>query len=193
MYRSVEDAVAAVLGPDEKLLWGGRARQGFMLRSSDFFEIPFSLLACTLFASGAVAASRIPGFRGLHPWLLPLFVLLSLYVLCARFVLDLWRRQHTFYVVTSKRVIILSGALSNRIRSFRVEGLTDVTLAERPSGCGTIMLARVPLWDRMHATRNWGVHDPDLPMLILDSDARHVYDLIQSAATSKTPRAPSAG
>ena len=44
METPPESRLASELEPDERLLWSGRPKQGFVLRGADALLIPFSLL-----------------------------------------------------------------------------------------------------------------------------------------------------
>jgi hypothetical protein len=57
------------LGPEERLLWAGRARGGLTFRAPDCFLVPFALLWCTLIGFGLVSFIT----QGANsPWLRPL-------------------------------------------------------------------------------------------------------------------------
>src|SRR5262249_50119634 len=70
-------------------------------------------------------------------WGVP-FVLVGLYIMFGRFLLDVRQRAATTYGVTSERVIIISGLFSRAIKSLNVATLTDLSLSERSNGGGTI-------------------------------------------------------
>jgi hypothetical protein len=125
------------LNSGEKLLWSGQPRQGFRLRPSDAFAIPFSLLWCgfAIFWETSVFNSHAPIFFRL--WGIP-FVLAGLYIAVGRFFVDARTRAQTYYGVTNERILILTGLFSRQTKSLPLRTLTDVTLTERADGTGTI-------------------------------------------------------
>jgi hypothetical protein len=44
--EAIVQSIESELEPKERLLWSGRPKQGIVLRGSDVFMIPFSLLWC---------------------------------------------------------------------------------------------------------------------------------------------------
>ena len=134
-----EQRLARELTAGESLLWSGRPKQGFMLRPQDSFLIPFSLLWCgfAIFWEAGVVASGAPWFFKL--WGIP-FVLVGLYFVAGRFVVEAKQRARTIYGITSSRVIIISGLVRESIQSIQLRGLHDVSLTEMPDRSGTIRL-----------------------------------------------------
>ena len=95
-----------VLLKGEKLLWTGKPARGLLFTPQDWFWIPFSLMWCgfAIFWEATVVSSpKSPDFMKL--WGVP-FVLVGLYMVVGRFVLDAWLRRGARYAVTNKRVLI---------------------------------------------------------------------------------------
>ena len=136
-FLKTQSEIERELNSGEKLLWSGRPRQGFRLRPSDAFVIPFSLLWCgfAIFWEASVFKGNAPFFFRL--WGVP-FVLIGLYIVFGRFFADARTRARTYYGVTSERIIIVSGMFSRQIKSLSLRTLTDVSLTERGDGSGTI-------------------------------------------------------
>jgi hypothetical protein len=163
----------------ERQLWAGAPRQGVVLRPSDAFMIPFSLMwgGFAVFWETMAVRTGGPGFFPLFG--LP-FVAVGLYVTVGRFLVDARRRGRTSYFVTSNRVVIVGGAFTPETKSLSLATLTDVSMTERPDGSGTITFGAVNPRYAMYAGMSWpGM--PQVPSFEMIPDVRRVYSIIQSA------------
>ena len=167
------------LEPDERLLWAGRPGQGLRVRRGDRFMIPFSLMwgGLVIFAVYDAFAEGAPLFSRF--WGVP-FTLLGLHLIVGRFLWDAWRRRHTFYGVTDRRILIRSGARFRTTTSIDLRTLPGLTLAERVSGAGDVVLDTS---DASHVGCGGLVpKGSKIPaMLEFLLDARNVYDIIRRA------------
>jgi hypothetical protein len=172
-------AIAQDLARGEQLLWSGQPRQGIVLRGSDAFTIPFSLLwgGFAFFWEATVATSGAPLFFML--WGVP-FVLAGLYITVGRFFYDAWRRGRTKYGVTNERILIATGDASPSLKSLNVRTLSDVTLDAKSDRSGTITFGPTSFMTSMYAGTAWpGSNLP--PSFELIPEARRVYEIIRQA------------
>lgn len=179
MLDLAEDTLRRELGSSERLVWFGQPQQGFMLRASDAFMIPFSLMwgGFAIFWEASVLHSNAPAFFVL--WGIP-FVLVGLYMIFGRFWTDARLRANTFYGVTSERILIVSGFFSRQTKSLNLETLADLSLSEKADGSGTITFGSMPYWAWMYSGAAWpGMGMQLVPQFESLPDARTVYDLIR--------------
>ena len=134
----------------EHLLWHGYPARGLMLRASDVFLIPFSLLwtGFAILWTGAVLTSiGLSGFSKLSSHfqsqevitlLFPLFgfafVLAGLFFTFGRFVADAYRRIRTEYAITNTRAIILSGWFARSLNSMPIIPALQIEVSGRNRG-----------------------------------------------------------
>ena len=146
MWETPSSPVERQLSSGEKLVWSGQPRAGIQLRGSDAFVIPFSILWCgfAIFWESMVVRKGAPVFMRL--WGIP-FVLVGLYFVFGRFIVDAMVRGKTFYGISNERIIIITGLFSQEIKSLNLRTLTDVSLSERSDGSGTITFGRCIPWD----------------------------------------------
>lgn len=171
----------------ERQLWAGAPRRGLVLRASDAFMIPFSVLwaGFAFFWELSVLRDGAPLFFAL--WGVP-FVLVGFYITVGRFFVDARRRARTTYAVTSERIIISSGAFNPSVKSLNLATLSDVTLHERRDGSGTITFGSTSPLVAMYAGTPWpGV--PQVPSFEMIPDARRVYGIIREAQRAAAGRA----
>ena len=158
----------------ERQLWTGSPKQGIVLRPTDAFQIPFSLLwgGFAIFWVASAIRMGAPFFFVLFG--VP-FVIMGLYLIFGRFFVDAWRRRNTTYAVTTDRILIESGLRTMTLTSLSLKSLPEVTLQERSDGTGSIVFGpTTSLTGRANA-----VFVPTGFELI--PDARRVYDIIREA------------
>ena len=135
-YETDTTWVRGLLHPGENLLWTGRPGKGHLLRKEDAFQIPFSLLWCgfAIFWEAMVLTTDAPWFFKL--WGVP-FVLVGLYLVGGRFLVELQRRKKTAYALTNQRLIERRGATVNTVE---LVNLPPVSVVQRADGTGDIRL-----------------------------------------------------
>jgi hypothetical protein len=175
------EEIRGALAPGEHALWWGRPRQGVVLRGSDVFAIPFSLMWCgfAVFWEVQVASSHAPGFFVL--WGVP-FVAVGVYVVIGRFLADALQRSRTFYALTPDRVLIVSGVFSRTIKSLSLGTLSDVTLTEGRGGRGSITFGpQGAFGSAFGGASSWPGAHPRSPRFDLIDGAKDVYEQIRRA------------
>jgi Bacterial PH domain len=170
-----------VLDSGESLLWSGAPPRGLLLRAGDLFMIPFSLLwgGFAIFWEASVLRSNAPPIFSLFG--VP-FVLIGLYMIFGRFFVDAAMRARTFYGLTNRRAIIISGLFSRTTNSLPLRTLSDTSLRERSDGSGTILLGR----PQLYAAWSYGMHWPgtsqySTPMFEMIPNARSVNEQLLEA------------
>jgi hypothetical protein len=179
----IENELKPNLSSDEKLLWTGKPKTGIVLRGSDAFLIPFSLLwfGFAVFWETSVLVMNAPFFFKL--WGIP-FILVGLYVSIGRFFVDAKKRANTIYGITPDRIIIKSGIYSKDINSLNIKSLSDISINQKRDNSGTITLG--PSDFRFAMIQ--GMHLPgakSAPRLELIEDVKSVYDQIISLQRQK--------
>ena len=156
------EIISRHLEPGESLLWAGQPRKGVRFQSADIFLVPFSLMwgGFAIFWEAMVLTmshrhtKAIPLFFSL--WGIP-FVLVGLYLIFGRFLVDAFRRSNTYYGLTDRRAIIITGLFDRqpaldlstlaglvmglghaKVSSLDLRTMTDVSMTERGDGSGTI-------------------------------------------------------
>ena len=141
MQKNAHDILNSFLAPDETILWEGRPRQGLMFRPSDLFVIPFCLMWwLILILWGTVIMT------GEVPWFFVVlcipFVLIGLYFLIGRHWLDILYRKHSYYSITNKRAILVSGFFHYSFKSFGHEEKIDMKIRKGRSDSGSIFFGQ---------------------------------------------------
>ena len=169
------------LSAREQILWSSQPIQGLMLRSSDVFMIPFSLLwgGFAIFWESMVVYVGAPFFFML--WGIP-FILFGLYMIVGRFFVDAKQREKTYYALTSERVIILSGLFRKNIRSLSLKTLSEINISVKSNGSGTITFGASHPMAWWHSGFVWpGMGRYTAPAFEMIDNAKQVYELLWKA------------
>jgi hypothetical protein len=188
-----EQKLSGEIASGERLLWDGRPRQGLFLRSSDAFLIPFSLfwggfavfwevMAISMLWSGKTDAPPL-ALRILFPLFGIPFVVIGLYLIFGRFIVDKKQREKTSYGVTDQRIIIRSGLFNRSTKSLSLRTLTDLSISEKSDGFGTITFGPVhQFYAWFGGGCSWpggGRYSP--PCFDTIPEAKRVYEVIRKA------------
>lgn len=114
---AVPTEVACRLAQPEDVLWAGQPKQGVVFRTIDYVMIPFSILAACFFAGWSYIVLVKPVPIALKLMSIPAMGF-AFYLVYGRFLLDARRRARTYYAVTTKRSLIISGNKPVVVSSF---------------------------------------------------------------------------
>jgi len=180
MWNEHNQLLQSQLAPDEHLLWFGQPRGGFVLRASDVYVIPFSLLwgGFAIFWETAALMADAPTISKLFG--LP-FVGVGLYLIFGRFILDAKQRSKTCHGVTNERVIIISLLFGKKIKSLDLRTLSEISLDENSDGSGTIAFGSLRGHQRFGAREFPGRGQQYIPAFEMIPNAKSVYETVRSA------------
>ena len=115
------------------------------------------------------------------------FVLVGLYLVFGRFIVDARIRERTVYGITNERIIIVNGLFGRRTKSLNLRTLSDVSLTERSDGSGTITFGPTYPFGQWFASGSWPGAGPYAPPAFDMIDrAKEIYDLIRPTQRSTT-------
>jgi hypothetical protein len=165
----------------EKIVWCGRPAQGLLLTRRDWLLIPFSLFwgGFFVFWERGVLDANAPILMKL--WGVP-FLLIGVYLVAGRFLLDAWIRRGVYYAVTDKRVLILRSGPFSKFSAVSLDQLPDANLTERADGRGTIRFGTAAPYRADSGFSGWTPTLDSTPQFLAIEDARTVFDHIQRAA-----------
>jgi hypothetical protein len=161
----------------EHVIWKGQPGAGFVWRPIELFLIPFSLFwaGFALFWNVSVWQTNAPIEFKLFG--LP-FLVMGLWIIGGRFIMDRWLRSRTRYFLTDRRVIV-ARPLGRSERSLQLSRLPVLELETRADGRGTIRFESDQ--GLMFRGNGFGIWSPSLggPLQFTQiDDVRRVYDLI---------------
>ncbi len=186
MNFDAQQIVQRELDSGEKLIWAGIPTQGIVVRTSDVFMIPFSLLWGGFAIFWEVMALGIPkDDAGAVAYVFPLFglpfVLIGLYMIFGRFIYDAKKRAKTFYGLTDQRAIIISGLFSKGVKSLNLVTLTDVNLTEKSDLSGTITFGHENQFANFFGGNSLpGMGGSTAPKFELIENAKDVYNKLRA-------------
>ena len=200
LNRSIENAYQesnllfrAEILAGERILWTGQPVPRVMFHRSDWISVPLSILLAASALMWEIVSVRNVLHEGVQntPWLssaiwaLPLLAFTQ-YLLWGRFFRTAKKKHHTFYAVTTKRILIMRTGPRRRVTDGYIAGLDSISLVSGDKGTGTIEFATnngiENSWkgyERRRSARHADVNLESLAFLDIPN-ARAVYRLIQT-------------
>lgn len=174
-----EREIRPELEPGERVLWAGQPRQGLRLDWSDLYSIPFGLFFfgfSVFWTAGAYQGSPIFALFGVP------FLIAGAYIAFGRFFVEAQQRARTYYAVTDRRALIVSGLLNRTVKSLDLATLHDVSVTERKNGTGTVDFGSTSgLERRMGSFGSFGFNAMNDNSFQLVERPREVYKVVLEA------------
>ncbi|MCB9233338.1 MAG: hypothetical protein H6581_16895 [Bacteroidia bacterium] len=179
MFHDVQTELQEYLKEGEILLWADQPKKGLVFRKSEIFMAPFSLFWLG-FSVFWVTMTRVIGTSLWFSLFGVPFVLIGIFLVFGRFILDMQTRANTVYGLTSERILILKGRKNRFAKSIPIESLGDIECEERSDGSGTIRLRRVGEFAGITPAIDGTSSRSGLDTLDLIPDVRQVFKQISA-------------
>jgi hypothetical protein len=113
------------------------------------------------------------------------FVLVGLFMIFGRFVVDIYIRSVTTYAVTDRRILIVRTGAANKFIALTFDQIPNISLSTDRGGRGTIGLGEPQLPLGWRGFSGWIPSLAPAPKLLQIENAREVFDLIESRRASR--------
>lgn len=176
------------LMPDESVLWTGRPDPSIIFSKGDIFLIPFSLIwgGGVIFGEVNLLKLFFEGKAGPSPRLFLIFgiafIAVGLYVMIGRFFYKKWKKQHTYYAVTEKRVLILTTGWYRQLKAASIDNLPSIEKSTGKNGTGNVIFGNSTFGDGIYLNSGMdfvSANRKNFPAAFFDiKDADAVYVLV---------------
>ena len=170
------------LSSGEHIVWQGQPIQGFRLAPQDAFAVPFAafwLFIVTMLCVLAFTGEK----REVNPLayvILPGFLLVGLYMLFGRFLVDRAARRRVRYYLTNQRAVIEGGLFRTYRRSVSLAAAPEIRFRGRRGGRGTVQFGSAGMFGMLPPS--WPGASQYLPPAFDDiEDGERVYNLALKA------------
>lgn len=170
--------MAIDLAPGERIIWQGQPTQGFRLAPQDAFAVPFAafwlFMVSVMFLSASTGEMTV--VDPLAYLIMPVFLIIGLYMLFGRFLVDRSARRRVYYYLTTERAVIDGGMFRPSRRSVSLAAAPEIRFRGRRSGRGTIQFGSANTFGMMPPS--WPGASQFLPPAFDDiEDAERIYSL----------------
>ena len=181
------DDISGRLMAGEQILWSGRPQQGLFFTPRDALLIPFSIFwggfaifwEYSVLSIGARSShARPPLFFAL--WGVP-FILIGLFLIFGRFLLDAYLRSRITYALTNRRVLIARAGPFQKFYALNLDRLPGLAL----SGSGTIIFGGADPFVTRRGFSGWIPSLSPIPQFLAIENAGGVFNQIQQLIQTK--------
>jgi len=165
----------------ETVIWAAQPGQGIILGGRDALMIPFSLIwgGFSIFWEVEVLSLKhsptVMKFFGIP------FLLVGVYIVIGRFLVDAYVRKRMYYAVTNHRILILRLSPFPSFTSLSLDRLPELKLTEGRNGRGTISFGQQNQGVGRNGFGAWTPSLDSIPKFISIDNAQNVFGMIQRA------------
>ncbi|MBI2867977.1 MAG: PH domain-containing protein [Chloroflexi bacterium] len=185
--------ILAEVQPDEQVVWSGKPRKrAFLFATPSWvsYFLPFFLLwVLNGIALLVFLAVKVGDQEASTMVFLVVYTLIGLYLGFGRYLFALWEWKNTFYLLTTRRVLVSRGVTKRQIARVPLEQIKGArVLYLRASGVGNIDLGNstarsyIPGWPTLGMTVG--------PAFLAVENARALYDKVQELRNAAQNRRP---
>jgi hypothetical protein len=182
------------LSAGEHVQWLGRPDPAKHFNAGDVYLVPFSILwaGFSIFWEATAIASGAGPFFAL--WGIP-FIVIGLYVVVGRFFYKAYRKRHTLYAVTDRRVLILAQRRrGERVDAMYLRAIPTISTSVDSAGRGSVQFGNTSpfgMWNANSGMEFFGrVNSATTGVAFYDvDDARAVGDLVERLREQDQPAA----
>jgi hypothetical protein len=171
------------LGPSERIIWQGQPAQGLRFSPQDVFAVPFAVfwLLMVLAIFGLILSGGPTQVDPFAYVILPIFIMVGIYMLIGRFIVDRAARRRINYYLTNQRALIETGLFRLALSSISLAALPEMKFRAGRKGRGTIQFGSPPALFGMIPS-SWPGARQFLPPMFEDvEDGQRIFQLALSA------------
>lgn len=133
-----ENVFQSELLEGEEILWMGKPVMWKLFTSHDWLLIPFGFIQLLFFR---LWLSQTPDNDLLMRIILTVAIIYDLYLIIGRFFYKTWRKKYTNYVVTNRRLLILTSLFGRRLRVISLNTLITLEMTLSINQIGNLVFA----------------------------------------------------
>lgn len=142
---NLNEKFSRFLKVEETILWTGKPKSGILIRDADIILIPMSII---LLGFSIILDYVLIHFESnfIFKFIGVTFALLAIYMGGMRFLFDALKRKRTFYCITNKRVLVISGK-KGKVKTLPLKNIDRLDKTEEKDGSGFLIFGNTnPLW-----------------------------------------------
>ena len=181
---NLNEKFSRFLKPGETILWTGNPVPGILIRDADIILIPMSII---LLGFSVILDYVMMHFESnfIFKIIGVTFALLAIYMGGIRFLFDSLKRKRTFYCITNKRVLVISGR-KGKLKTLPLKNIESLDKTEEKDGSGFLIFGNTnPLWPWLLG--GFYMAGENIPGLETLPDVREVFTILEAQIKVEMP------
>ena len=168
----------------ETILWTGNPVTGILIRDADIILLPMSII---LLGFSVILNYVMMHFESnfIFKFIGVTFAFLAIYMGGLRFLFDALKRKRTFYCITNKRVLVISGR-KRKLKTLPLRNIERLDKTEEKDGSGFLIFGNTnPLWPWLLG--GFYMAGENVPGLETLPDVKEVFTILEAQIKVEMP------